>query len=142
MNSVTLSVVIPVYNEGEGLFLLADRLKSVLEKLDVGWEVVLVDDHSADKTPVVLRQICEDPAFRFYRLARNSGSHVAILAGLEQSRGECAVFLAADLQDPPELIPQLLDLWRQGYDAIWAVRAGREGISLSERAFSFLFYWL
>ena len=142
MNPVTLSVVIPVYNEGEGLHLLVKSLKATLGALDCTWELILVDDHSADNTPDVLRQICREPGFRFYRLARNSGSHVAILAGLEHSVGECALFMAADLQDPPELIPQLLDLWREGYDTIWAVRAGREGVSAAERGFSNLFYWL
>lgn len=67
--------------------------------------------------------------FRYARLARNSGSHVAILAGLGQARGRCAVFLAADLQDPPELILQMLEVWRRGHHVVWAVREEREGVS-------------
>ena len=143
MNSVTLSVVIPVYNEGEGLHMLTARLTPALEALGVSWEVILVDDHSTDTSPDVLRQICAaNPGFRFYRLSANSGSHVAILAGLEHCHGECAVFLAADLQDPPELLEKMLNLWRQGHQTVWAVRCGREGISIVDRAVSRSFYAL
>jgi dolichol-phosphate mannosyltransferase len=143
MPGITLSVVIPVYNEGNGICLLVQRLTACLAGLDVPWEVILVDDHSVDDTPDVLRRVCsETPVVHSLRLSRNSGSHIAILAGLEHSRGDCGLFMAADLQDPPELIPQLLALWREGYDTVWAVRAGREGVSLPERAFSRLFYWL
>ena len=142
MNGVTLSVVIPVYNEGDGLYMLVERLEPSLNELGVSWEVILVDDHSADNTPEVLAKICAAPGFRYYRLSRNSGSHVAILAGLENANGDCAVFLAADLQDPPELIAKMMNIWRQGYQTIWAVRSGREGISLVDRAFSRSFYGL
>jgi glycosyltransferase involved in cell wall biosynthesis len=140
---ITLSIVIPVYNEGEGLFLLVDRLKSILGALDFSAEVVLVDDHSADKSPEILQRIsAENPAFHWLRLSRNSGSHVAVFAGLEHARGDVAVFMAADLQDPPELIPKMLDLWRQGNSTVWAVRARREGVPLIDRVISRLFYWL
>ncbi|MGH9719077.1 MAG: glycosyltransferase family 2 protein [Bryobacteraceae bacterium] len=140
---VILAVVIPVYNEGDGIRVLARRLADCLQGLDVSWEVVLVDDHSSDDSRDVLREVCAAyPGFRFLRLSRNSGSHIAVLAGLEHSRGDCAVFMAADLQDPPELIPKMLELWRQGNRIIWAVRAGREGISLLDRFMSRSFYWL
>ncbi len=137
---VTLSIVIPVYNEGDGLRLLAERLRNIA---DDHTEVIFVDDHSADNSWDVLRELCgQNPAFRFLRLSRNSGSHIAILAGLEHARGDCAVFMAADLQDPPELIPKMLSLWRQGYKTVWAVRAAREGIPWIDRLFSRSFYWL
>jgi dolichol-phosphate mannosyltransferase len=140
---MNLSVVIPVYNEGEGIRLLAARLKECLDSIGASWEVVLVDDHSSDSSPAVLRDVCAaNPGFRFLRLSRNSGSHVAIIAGLEHCHGDCAVFLAADLQDPPELIGKLLGLWRDGYKTVWAVRAGREGIPLGDRIASSLYYWL
>jgi dolichol-phosphate mannosyltransferase len=76
------------------------------------------------------------------RLAKNSGSHVAILAGLAQARGECSVFLAADLQDPPELILQMLDLWRAGHHIVWAVREERQGISRTDLFMANAFYRL
>ena len=140
---IILSVVIPVYNEGDGLFPLVDRLRAFLSGLAEPAETIFVDDHSADHSPDVLRRVCADnPAFRWIRLSRNSGSHVAILAGLEQARGRCAVFMAADLQDPPELTAQMLDMWRRGNDTVWALRARREGIGLGQRLFARTYYWL
>jgi len=140
---ITLSIVIPVYNEGDGLFLLADRLQAFLRGLSEPSETIFVDDHSSDHSPDVLRRLsAENPTFRWVRLSRNCGSHVAILAGLEQCRGRCAVFLAADLQDPPELIAQMLDAWRQGNDTVWAVRARREGIGMAQHFLSRSYYWL
>jgi len=102
-----------------------------------------VDDHATERTPQLLREICAaNDDYHFIRLAANSGSHVAILAGLGQTVGECVAILAADLQDPPELIPQMLAQWREGNHVIWAVREQREGISITERFTANLFYWL
>jgi polyisoprenyl-phosphate glycosyltransferase len=131
MNHPELSIVIPVYNEEAVLLALRERLCSFVKRLSpLEIEVILVDDHSSDRSPEILRQFCEEnPTFRFARLAKNCGSHVAVLAGLARARGECAVFLAADLQDPPELILQMMDLWRQGHHVVWAVREQREGVS-------------
>ena len=140
---VKLSIVIPAYCEGDGLRILADRLKGVLDRLPWSAEVILVDDHSTDHTMRVMREIGEqDARFFFIRLSRNSGSHLAILAGLEVSRGECAVLMAADLQDPPELIPELLDRWQQGFQTVWAVRAKREGVPRIDRTFARTYRWL
>jgi polyisoprenyl-phosphate glycosyltransferase len=140
---MTLSVVIPVYNEGDGIRLLARRLKESLAALDVAWEVILVDDHSHDNSLEVMKEVCaENPGFQFLRLSRNCGSHIAILAGLEKAKGDCAVFMAADLQDPPQLIPEMLELWRRGHRVVWAVRAHREQAPLSDRLFARAFYWL
>jgi len=131
MNGPELSIVIPVFNEEAVLPALRDRLCSFVKRLTpLVAEIILVDDHSSDRSPEVLKQFCQDNSmFRYARLARNSGSHVAILAGLGQARGRCAVFLAADLQDPPELILQMLEVWRRGHHVVWAVREEREGVS-------------
>ncbi|MCA9913284.1 MAG: glycosyltransferase family 2 protein [Anaerolineae bacterium] len=138
-----LSIVIPVFNEEESLPHLQTRLDALIAKLEMPAEVWLVDDHSTDRTPELLRGICfTNDAYHFIRLAGNSGSHVAILAGLSQTVGECVAILAADLQDPPELIPQMLQKWREGNHVIWAVREQREGISITERFTANLFYWL
>ena len=102
-----------------------------------------MDDHSSDRSAGLLRDVSrQDPRFRYARLAKNSGSHIAILAGLAVARGESAVFLAADLQDPPELIPRMLDLWRAGNQVVWAVREEREGISRVDVFLSNTFYRL
>ncbi|MEP0845647.1 MAG: glycosyltransferase family 2 protein [Phycisphaerae bacterium] len=138
----TLSIVIPVYNEQESLPALFERLARLCIPLaDTPHEVIFVDDHSTDASPRMLVEACrQTPNYRFIRLARNSGSHIAIFAGLDHARGRCAVFLAADLQDPPELIPQMLERWRAGHEVVWAVRAERQGIPLSEKLFASAFY--
>lgn len=138
-----LSIVIPVFNEGDGIRLLVQRLEQVVRGLEVTTEVIFVDDHSSDHSPGLLNEICAgNPGFRFLRLSCNCGSHIAILAGLEHARGDCAVFMAADLQDPPELIGKMLELWRDGNRIVWAVRAGRERAPFIDRLFARSFYWL
>jgi dolichol-phosphate mannosyltransferase len=139
-----LSIVIPVYNEEAVLPALWKRLCSFADRLTpLITEIILVDDHSSDRSPELLKQYCrQDSRFRYARLAKNSGSHVAILAGLAQARGQCAVFLAADLQDPPELILQMLDLWRGGHHVVWAVREERQGVSKLDLFLSNSFYRL
>lgn len=144
MDRPLLSIVIPVFNEEAVLPALVERLCSFMDRLPpLQVEVILADDHSSDRSPELLKEICgSDPRFRYARLAKNSGSHVATLAGLAQARGECSVFLAADLQDPPELIPQMLDQWRRGDQIVWAVRKEREGVSKVDLFLSNAFYRL
>ncbi len=139
-----VSLVIPVFNEAEGLAALFERIGALSDSLrGMRSEVLFIDDHSRDDSPRLLREACQrDPRFRFIRLSANRGSHVAILAGLQHCRGRCAVFLAADLQDPPELVPGMLDHWRGGSHVVWAVRTQREGIPFSERAFASAFYFV
>jgi len=140
----SLSIVIPVFNEEALIPELIQRMRSFVERLTpLVTEIILVDDHSVDRSPDLLREVCSgDPRFRYARLAKNRGSHVAILAGLARARGECAVFLAADLQDPPELILQMLDLWRAGHHIVWAVREEREGVSKIDVFLANTFYRL
>jgi len=143
MTRPLLSIVVPLYNEEENVAQLLARLEGLIERLGESVEVecLLVDDHSADRTPELLKDACRGGSpFSFLRLAGNSGSHVAILAGLAHCRGDCSVFLAADLQDPPELIPELIERWQEGYQVVWAVRSEREGISWLDRATARLFY--
>jgi dolichol-phosphate mannosyltransferase len=144
MGGPELSIVIPVFNEEAVIPALIERLRSFVERLTpLVTEIILVDDHSTDRSPELLKEVCStDPRFRYARLAKNSGSHVAILAGLARARGECAVFLAADLQDPPELILQMLDLWRAGHHVIWAVREARRGVSKLDVFLANTFYRL
>ena len=140
----TLSIVIPVFNEEAVLPPLFERLQKLADELaPLAAEIILIDDHSNDRSPELLREVCRgNRHFRYARLAKNSGSHVGILAGLATARGQCAVFLAADLQDPPELILQMLDLWRAGHHVVWAVRAEREGVSKIDLMLSNTFYRL
>jgi polyisoprenyl-phosphate glycosyltransferase len=138
-----LSLVIPCFNEEENIYYLEERLNAIIEALAtrVQVEVWLVDDHSTDATPDRLKIVCQrNPNYHYLRLAANSGSHVALIAGMQQIKGNVVSFLAADLQDPPELLPKMLDLWAQGNHVVWAIRAEREGISAREKFFSNLFY--
>lgn len=138
-----LSIVTPAYNEAENLPLLYHRLCQVLAGLDLNWEWIVVDDHSADGTFAVVAKIAkQDDRVHGFRFARNFGSHSAITFGLRQAQGDCAVVMAADLQDPPETLPDLLAQWRQGGQVVWAVRARREGETVGKLAFAQLYYWL
>jgi polyisoprenyl-phosphate glycosyltransferase len=139
-----LSIILPVFNEELGIPRLLAALRSFREvHADLSTEIIFVDDHSSDATPDLLADACRsEPGLRYLRLTRNSGSHIAILAGMAHIRGECAVFLAADLQDPVDLLPQMIQLWRQGVRVVWAVRERREKISLTERIMARVFYWL
>jgi dolichol-phosphate mannosyltransferase len=144
MGGPELSIVIPLYNEEAVLPALRSRLCAFADQLTpLVTEIILVDDHSSDRSPELLKDFCQnDSRFRYARLAKNSGSHVATLAGLAQTRGSCAVFLAADLQDPPELILQMLNLWRSGHHVVWAVREERQGISKTDLFLANTFYRL
>jgi polyisoprenyl-phosphate glycosyltransferase len=140
---ILLSVVTPAYNEGANLPILYDRLRQVLERLDLGWEWVVVDDHSRDGTFDVMRGIAaQDPRARAIRLARNCGAHTAMMCGLQHVRGSCVVIMAGDLQDPPETLPRLLEQWQSGTQVVWAMREQREGEKLTTRAFARLYYLL
>lgn len=142
-NSPLLTIVTPAYNEARNLPVLYERLREVLNGLAVRWEWIVVDDHSSDETPRVLEQLAlQDSRIVGLRLARNGGSHLALTCGLHHARGEAAVVMAADLQDPPEVLPELLAHWREGWQVVWAVRAHREGEKASTLAFSRLYYWL
>jgi glycosyltransferase involved in cell wall biosynthesis len=139
-----LSIVTPAYNEAENLPRLYQRLCELdWAALGLEWEWVVVDDHSRDATPQVLHDlVVHDPRVRSIRFSRNFGSHAGCTAGLEHARGEAAIVMAADLQDPPETIPALVEKWRAGADVVWAVRGAREGETLRTVASARLFYAL
>lgn len=141
--TVKLSVVTPAFREAENLPTLYERLRAVLDGLGIDWEWIIVDDHSLDATFAVVHDTAaRDPRVRGIRLARNSGSHVALSCGLHEARGECAIALAADLQDPPEIVPELLDEWQRGAHVVWAARAQREGETIVTRGLSRVYYWV
>jgi glycosyltransferase involved in cell wall biosynthesis len=137
-----LSIVIPVYNEEDVLPLLADRLRPVADALDATYEVVTVDDGSTDASPVVLQRLLREwPQLRVVRLRANAGHQAAISAGLASARGAYVVTLDADLQDPPEVIPEMLARARsQGVDVVYGVRSDRSTDSPFKRASARAFY--
>lgn len=139
--NLRLSIVTPAFNEEANLLPFYAQIQAVLAPFGLDWEWVVVDDHSRDGTWAILQDIAaRDPRLKAVRLARNSGSHTALACGLQHARGDCAVVLAADLQDPPETLPALLEKWRTGAKIVWAVREGREGESAATKGFARLYY--
>jgi polyisoprenyl-phosphate glycosyltransferase len=125
-----LSVVVPCYNEEEGVMECHERLTKVLKTLHEPYEILYVDDGSKDRTAEMLRSIHEtDPNVVVLRLSRNFGHQPAVSAGLSESRGAAVVIIDADLQDPPELIPEMIAIWRSGYQVVYGVRDSRKGES-------------
>jgi polyisoprenyl-phosphate glycosyltransferase len=136
-----LSVVAPVYNEEATIEQFYSRVCSALEGIQ--FEIVLVDDGSTDGSEAELRKLAtNDPRVRVVQLSRNFGHQTALTAGLDHARGDAVVMLDADLQDPPELIPLMLDDWRAGCDVVYAVREQREGESRFKLATARWFYSL
>jgi dolichol-phosphate mannosyltransferase len=122
-----ISIIIPMLNERAGLRPLFDRVAAVLQDPSVEWELVIVDDGSTDGSrDVIAGELARFPSWRLIFLSRNFGQQAAYRAGLEQARGEAVIFLEADLQDPPELIPQLLAQWRAGFKVVTGSRESRE----------------
>ena len=123
--SPLLSIVTPAFNENDNIQLL---YKQLLDTLDGKWEWIIVDDHSTDDTFSIAAEIAKkDNRVRAFRFSRNYGSHIALRCGLENARGNCVIGMAADLQDPPSLISELLDRWKAGAHVVWAARANRSG---------------
>lgn len=138
-----VSVVIPVLDERDGLPELARRLGAVMDALESTWEVVLVDDGSTDGSfEVMIKLQAADDRFRAVRLSRNFGHQIAISAGLEHSRGRAVIIMDADLQDPPEVIPSLLEKWNEGFEVVYAVRSERDGESRTKLTTARWFYRL
>src|SRR5579875_2845752 len=143
MGAVTYSIVIPVFNEEEILPELVRRLRGTLDALDGPAEVILVDDGSSDGSYRLMAEANErDPRFKVLQLSRNFGHQLALTAGLDVATGQAVVAMDADLQDPPEVIPELARRWREGYEVVYAVRERREGETLFKRGSARLFYGL
>ncbi len=137
------SIVTPAFNEAENLPVLYERLRAALEALEGEWEWVIVDDHSRDATFATIARLAEsDARVRGVRFARNFGSHAALTCGLHEAEGACVIALAADLQDPPEVIPELVAEWRRGAQVVWASRRARAGETATTLGFARLYYWI
>jgi polyisoprenyl-phosphate glycosyltransferase len=136
-----LSVVAPMHDEDDNAPVLYERLRAALEGVD--WELIAVDDGSRDATASVLSSLAaNDQRVKVLGLSRNFGHQPALTAGLEHARGDVVVMMDADLQDPPELIPEMLERWRTGADVVYAVRESREGETRMKVWTAHLFYRL
>ena len=139
----TLSVITPTYNESDNINSLFKRMNMTLNSMEITWEWLIIDDHSGDDTFSKIKALASNyPNVRGVRLSSNSGTHKASFCGLERSRGECSVILASDLQDPPELIPELFKEWQKGAQIVWAARKSREGESFFKKSASKAYYSL
>lgn len=136
-----LSIVIPCFNEQEVVPLLRQRLTALLDALSFDWELIMVNDGSSDET---LRMLLEwgaaDPRVRVIGLARNFGHQVAVTAGLDHARGDAVVVMDADLQDPPEVIRDMVREYCRGYDVVYAQRISRRGETVLKRLTAWAFY--
>ena len=142
-----LSVIVPIYNEADGLGLFFAKVEPILEDLAAAhgrsYEIICVDDGSGDETYRCLTEHRRrNPAIRILRLSRNFGKEAALSAGLDSSVGDAVVPIDADLQDPPELIPAMVDKWLEGYDVVYAVRRRRRGDGAIKRLTARAFYRL
>ncbi|RPI87184.1 MAG: glycosyltransferase [Chloroflexi bacterium] len=139
----TFSIIAPIYNEFETLPILYERVKRVMDTTGEPWELILVDDGSTDGSTDVIRTLArKDDSVRPVIFARNFGHQVAVTAGLDYSRGKAVTIIDADLQDPPEVILELIKKWREGYEVVYAIRAERVGESWFKLFTAKLFYRL
>jgi len=135
------SLIVPVYNEEETIPELYRRLSAVMARLDGPAELILVDDGSVDRSLQLMRELHrQDPRVSYLGLARNFGHQIAVTAGLNFARGQAVVVLDADLQDPPELIPDMVEKWRQGYQVVYARRIRRKEEGFFKRLTAYTFY--
>lgn len=139
-----LTIITPAYNEAKNLPVLYQAIQDAMASVEgYTWEWVLVDDHSRDETFRIFSEMAAaDPRLRGVRFSRNNGSHKALTCGFREARGDCAVILAADLQDPPATIPALLEQREAGAQIVWAVRAERKGAGPIGQFFSNRYYWI
>lgn len=137
-----VSILVPAYNEEQSLPLLYPELKKLMDsECNYEWEVLFVNDGSRDNTLNLIKQLREqDSRINYVNLSRNFGKENAMLSGFDYVTGDCMVIMDADLQDPPTLIPQMLEYWEQGYEDVYAKRANRGEESFLRKAFSLLFY--
>ncbi len=143
MKSIDISLVIPLLNEEGNINELLNRLKSTMDGLGKSWEIILVDDGSKDSTFEKIRQFADkDSRITGISLSRNFGQQIALIAGLNEAHGQSVITLDADLQHPPELIPQLLDLQSQGYDIVNTKRIEHQGTGRFKKWSSSTFYSL
>lgn len=140
-NEPTLSVIVPVYNEREVLPLFLQRLQATLATLEISAEILLIDDGSKDgSAEYLIDRALYDPMLRVVRLSRNFGKEAALSAGIELARGEVAVIIDSDLQDPPEEIPRMLKAWQDSADVVCMRRSDRPGETRFKKLSAHVFY--
>ena len=140
LNSVEISIIIPLYNESGGIEHLFARLIPVLQRLKTSYEIICINDGSQDDTLEKLLEFARDKAIKIINLSRNFGKEIALTAGIDYAKGAAVIPIDADLQDPPELIEQLINKWREGYDVVYATRRSRRGETWLKKISANAFY--
>ena len=137
-----VTILVPAYNEQEVLNMLYDRLKKLMdENTKYDFEILIVNDGSKDNSLKIMQELREkDKRINYLSLSRNFGKETAMIAGLDYSKGDAVIIIDADLQDPPELIPEMLKYWEEGYDDIYAKRRSRKGESWLKKFTSTMYY--
>lgn len=137
-----ISIIIPAYNEEESLPILYERMKKLMENMNhYEFEILFVNDGSKDKTIEIIKNLRqEDNRINYVDFSRNFGKEIAMIAGLDYATGDCVIFMDADLQDPPEVIPELVKYWEEGYDDVYAKRKSRKGESWLKKFTSKMYY--
>ena len=137
-----ISIIVPTYNEEESLPYLKERMDKLMESMpNYDFEILFLNDGSKDRTLELIKEYREeDQRYCYVDFSRNFGKEISMLAGLDYATGDAVIFIDADLQDPPELIPELLKYWEQGYDDIYAKRRSRKGETFLKKITSKLYY--
>jgi len=137
-----ISIIIPAYNEEESLPFLYERLVKLMNSTkDYEFEILFVNDGSKDKTIEIIRELRDkDERICYVNFSRNFGKEIAMIAGLDYAKGDCVIFMDADLQDPPELVPELIKYWEEGYDDVYARRSSRKGETWLKKFTSKMYY--
>ncbi len=137
-----ITIIIPAYNEEESLEKLYDRLSKVVNGItNYEFEMLFINDGSKDRTKEILKELREkDNRVSYVNFSRNFGKETAMMAGMDYAKGDAVVFIDADLQDPPELIPELIKYWEQGYDDVYAKRRSRKGETFIKKFTSKMYY--
>ena len=137
-----ITIIVPAYNEEESLPFLYERLTKLIDSIEnYEFQVLFINDGSKDKTLELIKEIREkDKRYCYVNLSRNFGKEIAMMAGLDYAEGDAVIFIDADLQDPPELIPELIKYWEEGYDDVYAKRKSRDGETFLKKFTSKMYY--
>jgi len=141
MDNKLYSVVIPLYNEEEVALECVNRVVKVMDKIEGKYEIIFINDGSSDKTMEIMKEQCKkNSKLKIIDFSRNFGHQIAITAGMDYAKGDAIIVMDADLQDPPEVIPEMIEKYNQGYEVVYAIRKSRKGESIFKKITAKMFY--